>query len=72
MTTMTNSTREELLLRRLEQMLEAAREEQYRQFWAFTRSARGVPVNPRVTTEVVWLEQQVAALRTWLSEVVPA
>jgi hypothetical protein len=69
---MRNSTREELLLRRLEQMLEAARKEQYAQYWAFTRSTRGVPVNPRVTTEVVWLEQQVAARRTWLSEVVPA
>jgi hypothetical protein len=69
---MTNSTREELLLRRLEQMLKAAREEQYSQYWAFTRSARGVPVNPAVTTEVVWLEQQVAALSAWLSEVVPA
>lgn len=69
---MTNSTREDLLLRRLEQMLEAAREEQYQQFWTFTRSARGRPVDPRVTTEVVWLEQQVAALSAWLSEVVPA
>jgi len=69
---MTNSTPEDLLLRRLEQMLEAAREEQYRQFWTFTRSERGRPVDPAVTTEVVWLEQQVAALRDWLSEVVPA
>lgn len=56
------------LLKRLQQMLELARDEQYRAYWRFTRSANGAPVDPRITTEVVWLERQVHALRVWVSE----
>lgn len=49
-------------------MLELARDEQYRAYWRFTRSRNAAPVDPAITTEVVWLEQQVNALRAWLSE----
>jgi hypothetical protein len=40
-------------------------EEQRIQYWNFTRQARGKPVDPAVTTEIVWYEEQIAALKAW-------
>jgi hypothetical protein len=57
------------LLNRLGDMLIATRAEQQRQYWAFTRTAKGKPVDPAVTAELVWLERQVSLLRNWLFEV---
>lgn len=45
---------------RLQAELRAARDEQDRQFWLFTRCARGKPVDPAVTRRVVALEGQLA------------
>lgn len=42
--------------------LDAAKVEENRQYWAFTRTARGKPVDPAVTRRIVALEDELRAL----------
>ena len=58
--------RAQILLNRLEGALRGATAEQQRQYWAFTRTARGKPVSPAVCTEVEYLSAEVSKLRSWL------
>lgn len=47
----------------IESDLRAARAEQDRQYWLFTRTARGKPVDPAVTRRVCELEHRLRAAR---------
>jgi hypothetical protein len=42
--------------------LEAAKAEENRQYWAFTRTARGKPVDPAVTRRICALEDELRML----------
>jgi hypothetical protein len=50
----------------LKSRLRTVEAERERQYWAFTRTARGKPVDPCLTTEVAWLEDQISAIVSWL------
>lgn len=49
-------------LQDLKQELEAVQTERNRQYWNFTRTARGKPVDPAVTRRMVELENQINAI----------
>lgn len=44
----------------IEQELRAARDEQNRAYWIFTRTARGKPVSPEITRKIVQLETELS------------
>lgn len=50
-------------LERLQAEHRKVKGEQDRQFWLFTRCARGKPVDPAVTRRLVELERQIAELK---------
>ena len=49
-------------LQELKQELEKVTAERNRQYWDFTRTARGKPVDPAITRKMVELENQINAI----------